>query len=306
MGEHSLSSILPILVFTSSLMACPGERRAGRDRLLPRNADISRALERPRDPFRDPISGDAARAEQIRLGYLLFTRAPSLLGPAIGSALTCSNCHLNAGQREGGLPLVGSAHAYPQHNPRLGRLISLEERIVSCLIRSLDAAAPAGAIAHENAGEACFPSPRSAEVLALAAYITWLSEGADPPPPHPLEDHERLAPSALDPDRGARLYAKRCAVCHGDDGQGVHLGLLRPGPLWGERSWNDGAGMARTWTLAGFLRGAMPYSSPGRLDAEEAQHIAAFINGKPRPAFGHKDRDYPGTEAPPDAIHYRR
>ena len=99
---------------------------------------------------------------------------------------------------------------------------------------------------------------------------------------------------------------QKCATCHGQEGQGTDLGGLTPGPLWGEASWNDGAGMARTATLAGYLRHAMPYTAPGSLTDEEAQLIAAWLTAQPRPVFAGKPRDYLREPLPPDAVYYPR
>ncbi len=61
-----------------------------------------------------------------------------------------------------------------------------------------------------------------------------------------------------DSDRQARseaaaraIFNERCTSCHGADGQGVQVGDKKAGPLWGPDSWNDGAGAARIYTLAG-------------------------------------------------------
>ena len=39
---------------------------------------------------------------------------------------------------------------------------------------------------------------------------------------------------------------------------------------------------------------------------DKAQHVAAFIDSKPRPAFPYKDRDYRVEKLPPDAVYYNR
>jgi cytochrome c len=39
---------------------------------------------------------------------------------------------------------------------------------------------------------------------------------------------------------------------------------------------------------------------------EDAQHLAAFINSKPRPVFPFKDRDYRAEKLPPDAVYNAR
>jgi thiosulfate dehydrogenase len=74
--------------------------------------------------------------------------------------------------------------------------------------------------------------------------------------------------------------------------------------LWGPDSWNDGAGAARIYTLAGIIRYSMPYLDPGSLTDEEAQHLAAFINSQPRPAFPFKDGDYRTEKLPVDSVYY--
>ena len=74
----------------------------------------------------------------------------------------------------------------------------------------------------------------------------------------------------------------------------------------GPASWNDGAGAARVYTLAGIIRYSMPYLDPGSLTDEEAQQIAAFITSKPRPVYPFKAKDYLSSPIPPDAVYYPR
>ena len=84
------------------------------------------------------------------------------------------------------------------------------------------------------------------------------------------------------------------------------VGNKRPGPLWGPDSWNDGAGAARIYTLAGIIRYTMPYLDPGSLSDEEAQQLAAFINSRPRPSYPFKDQDYRSEPLPGDSVYYAR
>ncbi len=142
---------------------------------------------------------------------------------------------------------------------------------------------------------------------ALSAYLRWLSEGVSKEETKAWRGQGVAKPiplAQLDPARGRRLYREKCVSCHGKDGQGVQIGALKPGPLWGARSWNDGAGAARVYTLAGYLRHSMPYLAPGSLTDEEAQLIARYITSKPRPEFGAKERDYLVEKLPPDAVYY--
>ena len=82
------------------------------------------------------------------------------------------------------------------------------------------------------------------------------------------------------------------------------IGDKKAGPLWGPDSWNDGAGAARVYTLAGIIRYSMPYMRPGRLTDEEAQELAAFIDSKPRPEYPFKQKDYQSEKLPVDSVYY--
>lgn len=282
--------------------------------LIPAGATLERARDLVKDPNRDPLPENAKLAEQIKLGYRIFMDTPKHAPQYSGNDLSCTNCHLNGGQKERALPLVGVASLFPEYNKRAGRPISLEERVVGCFLRSMNGANAEGARRagrHENAPAEVAPSPRSPEVLALSAYIAWLSEG-QPMGRKPawrglnsIAKEKRIPVDQLDPKMGKQLYEQKCAACHGADGQGVQLGPdLKPAPLWGARSWNDGAGAARTYTLAGYIRYAMPLSAPGSLSDEEAQQIAAYITARERPAFPEKDRDYLVEQMPKDAVYY--
>ena len=86
----------------------------------------------PRNPLTDATLDDSRLSKEIRWGYRIFTNTPQeapQFAPGRGS---CNNCHLNAGQREKALPLVGVAGLFPEYNRRAGRLISLGDRIVDC------------------------------------------------------------------------------------------------------------------------------------------------------------------------------
>jgi thiosulfate dehydrogenase len=268
--------------------------------LIPATAAMETAWEIPRNPLTDSTLGSSPLAGEIRRGYEIFVDSPGKAPRFTGNALSCGNCHLNAGQRERALPLVGVAASFPEYNKRQGVIISLEDRIVGCFLRSLNGTGRKGGR----------PDASSSEVLALSAYISWLSAGT----PHASEiawrghntiPKKNLLPvRSLDAKRGKELFLERCSTCHGEDGQGVAIGDKKPGPLWGPRSWNDGAGAARVYTLAGMIRHDMPYLDPGSLTDEEAQQIAYYINSRPRPAFPFKASDYRTEPLPEDALYY--
>ncbi len=281
--------------------------------LIPASSTMVSAWDTPRNPFTDSLPANPYLAEQVRFGYKLFTNTPEEAASLGGNKLSCNNCHLNAGQREKALPLVGVFGMFPEYNKRAGRLFTLEDRIVECFKRSMDAAAKRkNKRVESDAERPKTPTTQSKEVLAISAFISWLSSG------YPVGvdiswrgqnviPQESLIPVArLDKRRGEMLFKEKCITCHGKDGQGVEIGDKKAGPLWGAHSWNDGAGAARVYTLAGMIRYFMPYLDPGSLSDEEAQQIAAFIDSQPRPVYPYKRQDYQKESIPPDALYYRR
>jgi thiosulfate dehydrogenase len=212
------------------------------------------------------------------------------------------------------MPLVGVAKVFPEYNKRSGRNFSLEDRIVGCLIRSINATGNpqnGSGTRHENELEGAKLNARTQEVKDLAAYITWLSSFSEIGKYIPWRGRNALAASdlipieKLDPKLGKILFTTACSSCHGRDGQGVNLaGGKRPAPLWGPKSWNDGAGAARTYTLAGMIRHWMPYLNPSQLTDEQAQNIAAYVTSQPRPGFPFKDKDFRKEKIPVDAVYY--
>ena len=148
---------------------------------------------------------------------------------------------------------------------------------------------------------------------ALVAYIKFLSTGVAPGQLLPgmgtgnMPELDRAA----DPARGEALYANACLTCHGPNGAGIRrslpttdLGYMMP-PLWGNDSFNDGAGMARLITAANFLHFNMPhgvdYLNP-LLSPEQAWDIAAYVLSQPRPRKAGLDKDFPDLlEKPVDA-----
>jgi len=169
-----------------------------------------------------------------------------------GNNLACSNCHLEAGTKKFGLPIYGLAFDFPRYSARTGAEISIEDRINSCMTRSMNGR----------------PLPvQSPDMQALAAYVNFLSTGVTPGeqiPGHGAGAIPNLD-RAADPKHGKLVYARACLDCHNTNGSGIarspqalSLGYAVP-PLWGADSFNDGAGMARLITLANFLHSNMPH-----------------------------------------------
>jgi len=318
---HSRLCLLLCTVALYSAPACSKSTEPGPPRLryplvgplIPARMTMVTAWDFPQNPLTDRALDQSKLSKEIQLGYRLFTNTPAEAERFVPSAISCNNCHLNGGQRERAMPLVGLSGVFPEYNRRAGRLISLNDRIVDCFLRSENATGYLQRDADGNVGDVpadALPGPTSREVLALAAYLNWISRGQEIGKSPAWRNQNTIAPASLipvdklDPRKGEAIYAERCVSCHGADGQGVFVGDKKAGPLWGPDSWNDGAGAARVYTLAGIIRYTMPYLDPGNMTDEEAQQLAAFITSKPRPAFPFKDRDYLIDPLPSDAVYY--
>ena len=78
-----------------------------------------------------------------------------------------------------------------------------------------------------------------------------------------------------------------CSVCHGINGDGEKLpnsNVYKYPPLWGENSFNNGAGMTRVITAAQFIKANMPYGATydyplltdeEAYDTRESTHVTA-------------------------------
>ncbi|MDM5181325.1 c-type cytochrome [Massilia sp. DJPM01] len=102
---------------------------------------------------------------------------------------------------------------------------------------------------------------------------------------------------------GKAVYAGKCASCHGVAGAGTKNpdgGYLFP-PVWGKDAFNDGAGMARTFTAAAFVKHNMPLGQGGSLSDQDAIDVAGYFTHQPRPVYPHKAKDWPKGDQPKDA-----
>ncbi len=292
--------------------------------LIPAAATMARTWDVPRNPIVEHPEDQSPQMKSARRGFDLFMNTSKLAPRLTGGAMSCNNCHPNGGQRERAMPLVGIARVFPEYNKRAGRYFTLNDRIVGCLLRSINATGNRSLVTrHENDLKGAALNADTKEVQDIAAYLTWISSGLQTGDEIPWRGHNSLPASSLlpveklDPKLGKEFFDELCASCHGKDGQGdgvllnqnaAQLGIKpkKPGPLWGPRSWNDGAGAARTYTLAGMIRYWMPYLNPGLLTDEQAQHIAAYITLQRRPVYPFKDKDYLKGTIPADAVYYKK
>jgi thiosulfate dehydrogenase len=209
--------------------------------------------------------------DEIRRGREIFTDTQQAAPQYVGNDLTCTSCHLDAGQRAKAAPLWAAYGLYPQYRAKNGHVNSFAERLAECFHYSLNGKQP-------PAGDPA--------LIALETYAAFLARGAPVGETLPGQGYAKLAPPPLSPDvtRGRAVYEANCALCHGADGAGRKAGgqVLFP-PLWGPRSFNWGAGMTRVATAAGFIKTFMPQQAPGTLTLQQAWDVAQYIDGKPRP-----------------------
>jgi len=203
--------------------------------------------------------------ETIRLGQSIFDYTPRYAAKYVGNQMNCADCHLQSGRAPYSGPMVGLAHIFPTYVERVRSVIPLSRRIQQCFVRS------------ENGRP---PAPDSREMKALLAYIGWLSPAASARQAPHGRGLVKLPQLHGDPGRGAAIYVKQCAACHGADGAGVPPILP---PLWGPGSFNQGAGMNLVEKMASFVQYNMPQNAPRTLTPQDAYDVAAYINSKPRP-----------------------
>ena len=239
------------------------------------------------DPLFSPPSHDTipagAQGELIRIGYEVVAHTQEHAKPYVGNALNCTNCHLDAGLNPNAASFVGLSAVYPEYRARTARRMSLADRINECFERSLNGRA----------------LPADSEKLqAVVAYIEWLSQGIPSGSRIPWRGIPRLESNRRpDPGTGKRVFATKCALCHGSDGHGT---MAAPA-VWGQNSYNIGAGMARVSVAASFIKANMPRGWGWSLSDDEAFDVAAYINSLPRPDFPGKAGDWPKGGKPADS-----
>ncbi|MCB0729195.1 MAG: hypothetical protein R2942_02725 [Ignavibacteria bacterium] len=248
---------------------------------------------------------DNEEGKIILLGRDIFTKTYKYIGPDVkdpakrfaGNNMDCQNCHFSAGTAKTVFGLVGVYSKYPAMDPRQNKVISLQQRVNSCMMRSMN-----GKAMPED----------SPEMNALIAYMKWLS--TDIPKGKHTEGGGlpkiELMDRAADPENGKLIFLDKCMTCHADDGSGIFnkpdmvdvaadsvYGYDAP-PVMGVNSYNDGAGMYRVLVAAAFIYNKMPFND-AVLSVEESFDVAAYINSQPRPAFPNNGSDYPDLKLKP-------
>src|ERR1044071_8381815 len=80
--------------------AASGARFAMTGPLIAATVSMKAAWEFPQNPLADKALVGARLSEEVRRGFRLFTNTPAEAPRLAPGGMSCSNCHMNAGQRE--------------------------------------------------------------------------------------------------------------------------------------------------------------------------------------------------------------
>lgn len=241
----------------------------------------------------DISQASAGAKAQLEYGRELIVNTAKYFGPKgsvahLTNGMNCQNCHLNAGTQPYGNNYGSVASTYPKYRGRSGAIEDIYKRVADCFERSLNGTSP---------------KVGSKEMEAVVAYINYVGSNVkkgDKAKGAGLYE-VALLNRAANPANGKLLYAAKCVSCHQADGSGVmnaDMVAYQNPPLWGNHSYNQGAGLYRMSRFAGYIKANMPlganYKRP-MLSDEEAWDIAAYVNSMPRPS---KDlsKDWPKIE----------
>jgi thiosulfate dehydrogenase len=237
--------------------------------------------------------GELGRMVKLGEAIMMDTSNHPLTKDFVGNKLSCVSCHLKGPDGKPGTvdtigSFMGTATAFPAYSNREKTVQTLQDRINNCFMRSMNGKRP---IVDTEAS------------IAMATYVTWLSEGMpmhmDPKRPvNPAHSaawannqkkfgaiqkkatHENYL-------QGKKIFLQKCAMCHGQNGQGV--GTFPP--LWGKNkkgewlAYNTGAGMSKLNKAAPWIKENMPFGQGNTLSDQEAADVALYVDAQERAPF---------------------
>jgi len=258
----------------------------------------------PNAPTKYP-AGQLGKMVKLGEAILNNTDTHPLTKNLVGNKLKCKNCHLpdqngKPGAGKGMSTLIGTATVFPAWSKRQGTIQTLQDRINSCYMRSMNGTRP---IVDTKAS------------MAMAAYVTWLSTGL------PIKMNAKATISPYNFDKyvkgkkkfaaiqkkathsnyldGKKIFQTKCASCHQMNGAGV-TGVFPP--LWGKNtkgewlSYNTGAGMSKLNKAAVWVQSNMPFGQGGTLSDQEAADVVLYFDAQPRADFTLKDHLFPKSK----------
>lgn len=205
--------------------------------------------------------------QAIRNGYAILSNTPTEAKAFVRADMSCTACHIAGGTVPHGGSLAGTFASFPQWNMRAKRVITLEDRIAECFLYSMNGRPP------KYAGK---------EMVSIVAYIAWLSRGRAILSAPSSKSGFAVALPAATPDtaRGKTIYIKRCAGCHQANGAGISGAFP---PLWGPKSFNEGAGMAHLDVITGWVKFNMPKGAAGSLTRRSLRCFGLRALARPAP-----------------------
>ena len=238
----------------------------------------------PFEPPREEAIPDDQFGAMVRLGHQIFVDTQTYASEYVGNELNCTNCHLDQGRKPNSAPLWAAYTLYPAYRKKNDHVNTYEERIQGCFRYSMNGTPP--------------PSG-SKTMTALVTYSYWLATGAPTGEVLPGRGYPIVEAPADGHDlaNGKQIYQASCAICHGADGQGQKVsGQVVFPALWGDQSFNWGAGMHRINTAAGFIKNNMPLGHGDSLSDRDAWDVAAFMNSHERPQDPRFEGDTAATQ----------
>lgn len=237
---------------------------------------------------------DSPYAKEVIYGSKILNDTHLYIGPSAkeekdryaGNNLSCSSCHASGGVKQFQSGFVGIYSRFPQYNARADRIVTLEERVNGCMERSM------------NGKKMPYNAP---QMRAIITYMQWLSQNTPvgaKTKGQGLDTSLKLLDRAADPIKGKKVYEDNCVACHGEDGAGMQNPDFKTGayylypPIWGNDSYNTGAGMYRVIKAAQYIKHNMPQGNANLTD-EEAFDVAAYINIQKRPIKPNREADFP-------------
>lgn len=238
-------------------------------------------------------AGEVGRLVKLGEEIMLTTDTHPLTKDFVGNKLNCASCHLKGsdgkpGTADGIASFIGTATAFPAFSGREKTVQTLQDRANNCFMRSM------------NGKRLVIDSEAS---VAIATYITWLSTGMPmimnekaPLSPHNMKIWPKSFKKFAEIQKkathenyvnGEKVYAEKCAMCHGLNGEGM---AAFP-PLWGKNTqgewlaYNTGAGMSKLNKGAAWVQSNMPLAQGSSLSDSEAADVMLFTNGQERADF---------------------
>lgn len=232
-------------------------------------------------PDTDDLAHEPAK-DLILYGKDLIVHTAAYFGPKglvnknATNGMHCQNCHLDAGTKVFGNNYSAVHATYPKYRARSGAIEDIYKRVNDCFERSLNGKALA---------------IQSKEMQAITAYINWLGKDVlkDKKPAGSGLKELTFLDRAANPGKGKNVYVQKCVSCHQTHGGGLwnaeKTAFVYP-PLWGNKSYNTGAGLYRLSNFAKFVKYNMPLGATHKqtqLNDEESWDVAAYVNSQLRP-----------------------